>query len=108
VHSGVSILSLMQEDGDFLNHYLNITASVRSDKPESNRVGDWSKVTLANRILKESMTLRAIAGGILKFNTNTNSFGPNAQAEILILNDNNGMFKVYFIDDLINKIMSDV
>ena len=108
VHSGVSILSLMQEDGDFLNHYLNITASVRSDKPESNRVGDWSKVTLANRILKESMTLRAIAGGILKFNANTNSFGPNAQAEILILNDNNGMFKVYFIDDLINKIMSDV
>ena len=115
VHSGVSIFSLMQQDENFLNHYLNITASVKNDNdghplghPHNRGVFNWGKINLANRVLKESMVLRAISGGILKFNPESKEFGPNAQAEILILNDESGFFKVYFVDDLIDKIMSDV
>lgn len=115
VHSGVSILSLMQQDEVFLNHYLNITASVKNDNdghplghPHNRGVFNYGMVHLVNRVLKESMVLRAISGGILKFNSETKKFGPNDQAEVLILNDESGFFKVYFVDDLIDKIMSDV
>lgn len=103
VHNGVSIWSLTQEYGNFMNHYLNITARAHDGQNYSAANRYLAKM---NEILKLTLTLKAIAGGILKIGKN--GFGPQQEAQIFILNDPSGYYHVYLIEDLIKIISKNV
>lgn len=104
VHSGSSILALTQEYTDFMNHYLNVTA-------RTGGIQNYSQANVElkpmNQTLKMMLALKAISGGILKLG-NDNSLGFSQQAEVLILNDNSGLYKVYWVDELFNRIINNV
>lgn len=104
VHSGSSILALTQEYTDFMNHYLNVTA-------RTGGIQNYSQANVElkpmNQTLKMTLALKAISGGILKLGNN-NSLGFSQQAEVLILNDNSGLYKVYWVDELFNRIINNV
>lgn len=99
VHTGISILVLSQEYTNFINHYLNITVQ----HPDSSSL----YIAQMNNMLKLTLGLKAIAGGIFKF-TKEGGLSKNKAAEILVLNDSSGKYKVYFIQDLIDKIANDI
>ena len=102
VLSGTSIIQLVQDYQFFINHYLNITQSI-TNSTKANKGKQTNNLILANRTLKLTMALHALAGHTRKTHTNGNNF--SEQADIFILHDNSiGRFKVYHISEIINRI----
>lgn len=102
VHSGRNILSLVQDYSYFINNYLNITAIPK----DQGRGSSAALITTANIILKQTMALKGLSGGIWKHYAQSNEIKRNTQAPIFVINDSSGYYKVYFIDDIINLILS--
>ena len=101
VHSGSSILALTQEYTYFMNHYLNITAQNKTEYISFNK-----PIGPMNQVLRMTLALKAISGGILKLGPQ--GLGFSEKAEVLILNDNSGLYKVYWVDELMGKIIKNV
>lgn len=105
LHKGASLLKMLQDYPAFTNHYANITASHPAkddDEPSSIDVSN------AHRLMRLTIATYALAGGLLgERKDGTIAYGK--KAEILLINDNSkGLFKVYFISDLINKIIQNI
>ena len=91
--SGSSVLMLAQEYENFMNHYLNIVANHEDSEP-----GD-STLNKAHLAMKMTILLKALQGGLYSRG------GKTGTADIFIVNDSSkGGFKVYFIDDIIEKV----
>lgn len=101
--SGRSVLALVQEYHEFVNHYLN----VMSEHPDNN-FGN-SMTDLAHQTMKLTVGLKALAGGLAKKSRDTGGLVNTEAAELLIINDNSvGKFRVYRIEDVLNLLSSDV
>lgn len=95
--SGRSVLVLVQEFEDFVNHYLNVMAEHPDKGPSS------SLIDLAHYTMKLTVLLKAIQGGV-----ETNK-GISEKADLFIINDNSqGRYKVYTIDQILDKIIFSV
>ena len=92
IHSGASILMLMQQYSDFMNHYLNITTG-NGGSGINGALGQEMKL-----MLKMSLLTHGLIG---EYTTTT---GLGQKADVLVTVEN-GLFKVYFMDDIINKII---
>lgn len=92
IHSGSSILMLMQQYSDFMNHYLNITTS-KGSNGVNGALGQEMKLMLKMSLL---------AHGLIGEYTTTTGLGQKADVLVTV---ENGLFKVYFMDDIINKII---
>lgn len=101
IHSGVSILTLTQDYSNFMNHYLNLSAS-HPYEPKSLDVD----LLMAQNVLKQTMALKGLVGGIWKVQSG-GGVAKNPRANLFVVNDNNGLYKVYYINDIVNRILSD-
>ena len=108
--SGTNMLKYLSAYQTFVNHYLNIVSqSLSEPRNESDRSFreqiPQSLIIEANKTLLLTLTLKALAGGVEKLSLDQSGFIKNDMAEVFILNDNStGQFKVFFIEDIINKI----
>ena len=75
--SGRSLIALVQEYGEFVNHYLNIMA-----EHGGNRDSSAAQINAAVHVMKLTILLKAIAGGV-----ETNK-GRSKEADLFIINDN--------------------
>lgn len=92
--SGRSLIALVQEYGEFVNHYLNIMA-----EHGGNRDSSAAQIDAAVHVMKLTILLKAIAGGV-----ETNK-GRSKEADLFIINDNSiGQFKIYYINDILDIV----
>lgn len=92
--SGRSLIALVQEYGEFVNHYLNIVA-----EHGGNRDSSATQIRTAVHVMKLTILLKAIAGGV-----ETNK-GRSGEADLFIINDSSeGQFKVYYISDILDIV----
>ena len=101
---GTSSLKYLQQYPYFTNHYLNITANIgRTDPAPTNFVQQ------AHDMAKMTLVLHALSGSVWGEQSD-GSFGKSAQAEILVVNDTSsgGNFKVYFMSDIMDKIVKNI
>lgn len=106
--SGTNPLILLNNDGNFLRHYLNVTAEHGYYEDEKNNIASgllepsYSTLEEAHRVIKMLMFARGLMGGQLQKNLGAQG----AEAELFIINDvSSGRFKVFLIQDLINKVI---
>lgn len=95
--SGASFLTLIQdEDADFINHYLNITALHNDIEPSSGLI------TSAHNVMKEIILLKAISGGTLG----------RTSADTFIVNNNRASgidsVQIYDINELLKKAYENI
>lgn len=79
--SKTPLLYLIQNDGYFVNHYLNQTVDTIESRYRN-------VIQQANKAMRELILLRSLAGGNLQVNKNS------AMANILIINDKSGKGKM--------------
>ena len=97
---GTDILSFIQDYPVFANHYLNVTADHNDKHPSS------SLLDQAHETLKQTIALHALAGGTWS-KKRGQDFSREKMAEVFVVNyhgNNKGKYKIYFINDLLNKI----
>lgn len=92
LHSG-NLLRLIQQETNFINHFLNLTSSRESEgrSPVKELKGDFKKeqANLAQDIMRELILSRSLIGGMFS------NQGETMQADYLVLNDSsNGYFYV--------------
>lgn len=96
-----NLLRLIQEETDFINHYLNIV-SIR-DNLQLNNISDELR-NKAKRIMKELILIKALTGGV---QIGTNQF--TKKANYFVVHDSsadlNG-FYVYDMNSLTSKILN--
>lgn len=107
LHSGSSLLKMLQDYPIFTNHYANITVAHPAkddDKPSSIDVAE------AHRLMRLTIAAHALAGGLLGKRKDNGAIEHSQKAEILLVNDNSSKrgFRVYFVSDLINKIIQNI
>lgn len=96
--NGRSLLVLLQDQEEFLNHYMNVAGQPHLGEREPSK----DNLIAANRALTASVFIKAIQGGI------ATDKGYSGEAELFIINDNSiGQFKVYTINDLLALAMPD-
>jgi len=74
------------------------------DKPSSIDVAE------AHRLMRLTIAAHALAGGLLGKRKDNGAIEHSQKAEILLVNDNSSKrgFRVYFVSDLINKIIQNI
>lgn len=92
IHSGTSILLLMQQYSDFMNHYLNLAAAHGSGNQKAN-------MTMK---MKELLKISLLTHGLIGEYTTITGLGN--KADIFVVNVG-GLYKVYFMNDLINTLI---
>ena len=107
VHSGVNILSLTQDYPNFLNHYLNIASTRYGPYNERKYSPDQGTIYKLNALLRQTMALKGLSGGIWKLGKG-GQISKGNEATLLVVNDNSGRYVVYAISDLIWKILNNV
>lgn len=96
--SGRSVLALVQEYDNFVNHYLNVVAEHDDKEPSKNLLDS------ASEAMKLTVFLKALAGGIAS-RTKSGEIGFSQQADLFIINDNSvGRFRVYLIDEILDAV----
>ena len=105
IHSGSSILMLMQQYSDFMNHYLNITTSHNVAYINGKRKvfggsggGRSVDITMMKQLLKISLLAHGLIGEYTTFN------GLGSKAEVMVVNKG-GIWKVYYMQDIINALL---
>lgn len=93
IHTGRSILALVQQYTDFMNHYLNITASGTPALVNGNLVYQM------NETLKMTLLVHGLIGEY------TTASGLSKQADTFVYKDND-RFKVVFMDDIIKQVLN--
>lgn len=100
--SGRSVLALVQEYDNFVNHYLNITAEHDDFEPSGGLLN------AAAVAMKLTVLLKAIAGGVASRSAD-GQIGMSQEADLFIINDNSvGRFRVYLIDDILNAVQANI
>lgn len=103
--SGISLLSLIQNEnqGDFVNHYLNITASREEEKGET--LADLSDFReQMHDVMKELILVKALTGLNIQKTMAGSGTGPKA-ADYIVVNDNSDAtqpFKVFSMAEVLN------
>ena len=93
--SGTSLLTyLVDEDTNFINHWLNLVTVSDSDKANIGSSFLASKKQEAQRIMKLIIALKSIRG----------AQGRTGNANIFVVNKGKNVFKVYTLYDIIQKI----
>lgn len=98
--SGKSVLALVQEYGDFVNHFLNIAAEHEDDEgTEHSKILDQAIYTMKLTIL-----LKALQGAVYA-KDRSGQAGNTAAVDVFIVNDTSvGKYKVYSINEILNAI----
>lgn len=101
--SGVGILALLNQEAQFVNHWLNLSP-VRVGGPQMTQKNAPSGVKEAeDKNMKFLMAYRALAGG------RTTKEGTNSLAKIFIVNDNStGRFKVFGMNTILKNIQNNL
>lgn len=100
--SGRSVLALVQEYENFVNHYLNISAEHDDSEPSGGLLN------AASVAMKLTVLLKALIGGVAG-RTKNGQIGMSQQADLFIINDNSvGRFRVYLIDDILNAVQRNI
>lgn len=95
--SGRSLLQMIQEYENFTNYFLNIMASHPDEVPRNDLKQS------AMNTMKITILSKALRGGAIIGENNEKQ----KEADLLIINDNSqGRFKVYSINQIINKLYS--
>lgn len=107
--TGTSIIARIQDYWDFTNHYLNVTANNSSNSTVPREFsGNSVLLNQAHQALKMTLAYHALVGGDWTQKRN-GSITQMDEAQVFIVNDNSqkkGHYKVYFMDELINKNLS--
>lgn len=131
--SGARTLMLIQDQQDFLKHYLNITQKHPNPPLKSEEGGDHLKefnlnskyyepknniVQKAHETMKSLLAIKALSGGVLQANLTkkgnlssgiNGSTSNSSQANLFIVNDNStGRFRVYTISYLLSWIKTNI
>lgn len=101
--SGTSIIQLLQDDENFLNHWLNIVPD-RTGGPYS-QFKYAGTVDLMHKAMKSLIAIRALMGGN-RINKN-NGFIPSANA-LFVLNNANGEVKGYDMGEIARILGSNI
>ena len=105
LHSGTSFLTMLQQFPNFVNHYLNITASMKGEKQKVAGAND-EDIKKWNALFKQTVFYKGLIGGLLKYNKNE-GLHKTQENQIVITNDKTtGRFKVYYVSELINTVLS--
>lgn len=97
---GRSVLALVQDYSTFVNHYLNVMAKHSNGEPS----GHGDLIDKATETMKLTILLKALEGGVFSQSTD-GQIGRSQKADLFIINDNSiGRFKVYYIDDILDRI----
>ena len=100
--SGRSVLALVQEYDDFLNHYLNIVAEHSQKEPAAQLL---DKAAIA---MKLTVLLKALSGAVIS-RSKDGSIGFSPQADLFIVNDNSvGKFRVYLIEEILDAVQKNI
>lgn len=95
---GRSVLALVQDYSTFVNHYLNVIAEHSNGEPSNDLIDK------ATETMKLTILLKALEGGVFSQSTD-GQIGRSQKADLFIINDNSiGRFKVYYIDDILDRI----
>lgn len=95
---GRSVLALVQDYSTFVNHYLNVMAEHSNGEPSNDLIDK------ATETMKLTILLKALEGGVFSQSTD-GQIGRSQKADLFIINDNSiGRFKVYYIDDILDRI----
>lgn len=98
--SGRNSINFLQDYPVFANHYMNIMANIGRSDPFTGSI-----LQQAHEVMKLTIALKALAGGLLGADDSGN-ISRSAAAEIFVVNNSiagHQGFKVYFISDLIDK-----
>lgn len=131
--SGARTLMLIQDQQDFLKHYLNITQKHPNPPLKSENGGDHVKefnlnpkyyepknntIQKAHETMKSLLAIKALSGGVLQANLTkkgnlsngvNGSTSNSSQANLFIVNDNStGRFRVYTISYLLSWIKTNI
>lgn len=102
--SGRSVLALVQEYGDFVNHFLNIAAEHEDN--EGAEHGDFLDKAII--IMKLTILLKALQGAVYAKDRNGQA-GNTAAVDVFIVNDISvGKYKVYSINEILNAIKDNI
>ena len=102
--SGRSVLALVQEYGDFINHFLNIAAEHEDDEDAEH--GKF--LDQAIFIMKLTILLKALQGAVFAKDRN-GQIGNTATVDVFIVNDTSvGKYKVYSINEVLNAIKQNI
>lgn len=100
IGSGVSLIQLLQDDEDFLNHWLNIVPSRTGGSYKQFNYEGYAK-TIHNT-MKALIAMRALTGGNRVFRNNK-GWVPSANA-LFVLNNANGEVKGYDMGEIANLL----
>lgn len=100
LHSGTSLLQMIQQYADFANYYLNVVTTHGSGK-------DSSLINQAVLAMKMTMLLHALEGGFQILVDGKQQTSP--AASVLIINDNfSQKFKVFSTTQILNDVSQNI
>ena len=104
---GSSSLNFLQDYPVFANHYLNIVSTHEDGLSPSGYALD-----AAHDIMKLTIALHALTGGVWGMDKDKTKFSKSDSAEIFVINRSGGgqkgNFKIYFMSDILNKVANNL
>lgn len=100
LHSGASLIQLLQEESDFLNHYLNIVPTRDKGNTRDSSIPNW------HSLMKIAIIARSLTGSAVRLDK-SNNFDPIANI-FVIHNNTDGRFRVFNIGQLIQNISANI
>ena len=100
LHSGSSLIQLLQEESDFLNHYLNIVPTRDKGNTRDSSFPSW------HSLMKIAIVARSLTGSSIRLDK-SNNFDPIANI-FVIHNNASGNFRVFNIGQLIQNISMNI
>lgn len=108
--TGKSVIGLVQDYGNFVNHYLNIAAP-HEGKYDTGTQRLESQIDNAKNAMKLTILRKAIEGGVVVNGVPSNTVGKSLTNELLIINDSGnayGRIKVYSIGEIIDRVSDNI
>lgn len=99
VLSGSSVLQLLQQDANFLNHYLNIVPERKGSERNDISVPSSTRVKF-HLLAKSAIIMRALTGATYRLDSN-NNFIESADAFVVF---NGGKIRCYSMSDIVEKL----
>lgn len=106
IHSGSSIIMLLQQYGDVLDYFINTLPrkNVPEDK-EHNKIvqSPGQNLNISENILKMSLLVQGLMGA---YTTQTGAVTDKTADTFVVFR--NGKYHIYFISDIINKLVGNI
>lgn len=106
IHSGISLLQLLQEEGEFFKHYLNIVPTRRGSNSRDAQNPNKQEINQWHSLMKIAVVARSLMGSAVRLDINDN-FDPISQI-FIVHNNTNGRIKVFNIGMLIEQLSQDI